>query len=179
MNEILSEEREEHADWHPLSESEAHDEANMMRAKMGIRPHRKGTILDTETEPRTLFEEHRKAVYGGIDRKPTQEDYDKAFQVIEQLKEAAASETDFQKIAYKLLRGANRAVQDLLLAGGVIGSLGYNARDFFKWRKEALATRFQDAEKKLRDLMKSGEEFGKYELKYGETTEEQRKPKAA
>lgn len=148
---------EEKANWHPgeenrMTEGEAHNEANAVRAKIDAK----------------------------LGRSSTKEDYDEAFRTIDELKQAAASEPDFNKIANKILRGANTVTQHILTAIGVIGTFGtINSEQSFAVRDENIRNRFQDAEKTLRDVIKQGEGVGMRETIYGKTTQELKKPKVA
>ncbi len=61
----------------PLNEQEAHDEANMIRAKLGVSAET-GKVRANET--------------GGREQELTAEDYESAIRDLEQLKAAVASE---------------------------------------------------------------------------------------
>lgn len=124
-------------------DEEAHDEANMIRASAeGTRP----------------------------------EDYDEALKVIEELKIAAENESTYEKVADKILRGVDRAVLEYmhrthLLVNGIYHFITMTGPDSFSRElreryHEALQesrTRYQDAEKKLKDLKKIGRKAGEIE----------------
>ncbi len=120
-------------------EAEAHDEANMMRSLEDFSP----------------------------------EDYQGAFEVIEQLKAAAEDESTFAVVANKILRAADRTQIEILSKVDSVGSMfslgGHIYADSMiiaeEYAKniEKSKQRFQDAEKKLQDMMEKGKEFGENE----------------
>ena len=159
MRETISSD-EEKANWHPgeegrLTKDEAHDEANMVRAKAGVRPGSSGNRI---TNPDRYD-------YRWDSRNATKEDYDQAFAVINQLKEAAKDEPTYQKVAAQIMRVAARPVQDFLHSLDVLASGPSIRKDVENWHEKRLKT-FEDAEKRLRDMQKPGEKFGKEELSW-------------
>jgi hypothetical protein len=136
-------------DWHPLSEGEAHDEANMMRAKMKVNPdtvYVKKSGLSYEDESY-----------------PTPDDYNYALSAIEQLKQAAADEPTYQKVLLQVLRVAARPMQEFFHALDAVSPLttkGYN--ELHDKRMHAL----DDAEKRLKAMQESGGSFGATEAAY-------------
>lgn len=94
------------------------------------------------------------------EERPTVEDYDKALELIEEMKRLADEEPKAKKIFYKLVRAANRGVQALLLGLGIISSriINGDSRVFFEMFDEGIK-KFEDAEKKLRDMKKVAEDF--------------------
>jgi hypothetical protein len=147
-----SSDMEEMSKWHPeeqgkgrLTEGEAHDEANMMRVKMGVKPGEAGEF---------------RAVNGGFERGPSAREYEQAFVAIEQLKQAAGNESDYKKAALKVLRVVARPFQELL--SGLDAISPTSARNVHDWQEERLHM-LDDAEKRLRDMQKLGAGFGNKE----------------
>ena len=180
------------SEWHPIDENaklypggkkalgldaipsdEAHDEANMMRGQMGVRPNRKYSIKGGRRDPETFGESMELMHHGDIGRKPTKGEYEAAFQAVQQLKEAAKNETEFSKTAAKIMRGVNAVTQHILSAVGLIGSLGtIDTKHLYDLQEENIRTRFQDAEKKLSDAKKAGKKFEQGDTSIGKTTQE-------
>jgi hypothetical protein len=145
---------EEKAAWHPgeegrLTKDEAHDEANMMRVKLGVFP--RNSRIATDGNFASLYEGER----------PSSEEYESAFKIIEQLKQAAKDEPTYQKVAAQIMRIAARPVQELLHRMDFVDSEN-SVKNVEKWHEERLKT-FEDAEKRLKDLQKSGKLFGELE----------------
>lgn len=142
---------EEKANWHPgeegrLAKGEAHDEANMMKAELKRNPNT-GVIYNPSSQ--------RHERYGA-----TTENFEEAFAVIEKLKQAAKDESTYQKVEAQILRVATAPVRGLLT--GLDNASGISTDNFIEW-KEHRTHWFEDAEKRLKDMQKSGKEFGERE----------------
>jgi len=189
MAEIM--EDEEKANWHPgkdgrLTEGEAHDEANLLRAKTGQSPRNPGYIHLTDRD-KILDPRYRKDEIGAIWRdgsspdqkaedrlvyerggkrdksiEATAEDYDKALTEIEGLE--ALAEKDISA-ANKTLRGLLKAgrsmyhgVAFVVLGAGFPNITGMAAEDLdYKIFKERMKT----AKEQLQDLEKKAKKFEK------------------
>lgn len=135
--------------------------ANMMRATTRINPETGKKVVSGSMD---FFGDGIKR-WGTFTRTPTAEEYEDAFNIINQLKEAADNESNFTKIAIKILRGANVAVQSLVLFSlvGISGIFGDGrgdwtyAKDLINKAKKSLP----DAAKELENMKKEGEKFEK------------------
>ena len=128
-----------------LNEEEARNEADMMNANLEAKRHGNANFS------------HFKEI-NGLYEKPTAAEYQQAFEIIEQLKQAAADEPEYQKVLAKILRVTARPVQELLHSLDVLGT-GESIRAEVKdWHEKRLRT-FEDAEKRLSDMQKQGEEY--------------------
>lgn len=151
-----------------LSEDEARKEASMLRAKMDVNPAW-GTIRKEDPRYRGEFDEVE----------PTAEDYDKAFEAIEELKKAAEEEPVTMKVLYKLGRIAHKsalAVPIMLMAFGDLlpPSSGGNS-SLREANEEFLSTKvFEDAAARLRKMQKEGKEWSESDAFFG--TRMSRKP---
>lgn len=162
-----------------LSEEQAHDKANMMRADLGVKD---GKIEKTEY----------KTLWGGtIDKRVTEvpttkEDYEKALQGIEDLEKLASEETKGDERIFKLkkiLQRGGHSLQKIFFSVGLIpeifiASVAYTDEkdrnepiesykkmlDHFKMNE----SKFMDAKTKLKDLIEKGDKFGKEELRNNE-----------
>jgi hypothetical protein len=76
-----------------LSQDEAHDEANMLRAKVGVSP-------ETGKIPEAVSPFYERDYVEG--KEPSAEDYDNALAALEELKKIAEEEPDTVKILHKL-----------------------------------------------------------------------------
>ena len=140
-----------------MDEDDAHDEANMIKAKLRVNPET-GKI------------ESPNGSYGWDKHSPTFEDYNHALATIERLKQAAKDEPTYKKVAAQILRVAARPVQEIFHSLDIasIASAGPKTGERIKisnWHKERLQA-FEDAEKRLRDMQKLGELHGKEDSKF-------------
>ncbi len=129
-----------------LNKDEAHEEANMMNVKLGV---------DT--------------YFGGMreknGRKPTAEDYDKALEVVEQMKKMAEEEPLTEKVFSKISRLAVKVgfgiaeVFVVMAAPGAAMVTGTATK--LEYKKEDVLKKLEDASTKLRELKAEAEEFGK------------------
>src|ERR1039458_916462 len=87
----------------PLSEDEAHDEANLIKAEAGVSPMT-GKISEEWEE---LY---------GEGREPTAEEYDKALEAIEELKSLVESEPTSDKILRVMKTIAEKTRFGLMIA---------------------------------------------------------------
>lgn len=143
MSELSSQEFQEK--W-SMGEDEAHDTANMMSAKAGINPHT-GEIPTREGW-----------------REPTSQDYQKALDALEALKWAVADEPTYEKVANKVLRGLNNTVHVLLAAAlevPAVLTMDTKFQTFIRNNFKEGIQKFEDAEKKLKNMEKEGRKFGK------------------
>ncbi len=142
-----------------LSEEEAHEEANMLRASLGINPE-SGKII-RETRGFLPWQKHFEHL------EPTAEDYDRALESVQELRKLSEEEPEVEKALYKVGRVIQRGGQILNLAlvsvGFIIGPPRHFA-DFLDYQR-ANRQKLADAEKRLQDLKKSGKKFAKGELK--------------
>ena len=141
----------------PLSEEAAHEEANMVRAKLGVSPET-GKI-----EGLDMREDHE----------PTAEDYDKALAAVEELKRIAEEEPASLKVMAKvsnamemLVRIPGLGVMFLTrVSHALIGPEPGGPKE--RWKRNEVLTdlvkEFDDAESQLRRLKAKGERFGKRE----------------
>jgi len=128
-----------------LSVDEAHDQANMMNAKL--------EDDRSKSDDYSWLKEHK-----GLYKKPTAAEYQQAFEVIEELKQAAADEPEYQKALAAVMRIAARPVQELLHSLDVLGTSESVRDDVAAWHQKRLQT-FEDAEKRLRDMQKQGDDY--------------------
>jgi hypothetical protein len=142
----------------PMSEEEAHEEANMLRARLGVSPE-SGKVEGPDQRE---------------DRQPTAEDYDKALAAVEELKRVAEEEPN----ALKILNRMTNAMEALIripgfgvaflarLSHALAGSEPGGPKE--RWKRSAALTdalaEFDDAESQLRRLKAKGERFGRKEV---------------
>jgi hypothetical protein len=142
----------------PVSEEEAHDEANMLRTKIGVSP-KSGKVEEPDMRQ---------------DREPTAEDYDRALAAVDELKRIAEEEPN----GLKLLEKANSAVDSLLkiptfgvlfltrVSHSLIGPEPGGPKE--RWKRNAgitdLIAEFDDAKGQLQTLKAKGTQFGKKEI---------------
>jgi hypothetical protein len=145
-----------------MSEEEAHEEANMVRAKIGVSPESGKVELRGEGPVQRE------------DREPTAEDYDKALAAVEELKRVAEEEPN----ALKILNRVSNAVETLVripgfgvaflmrLSHALAGVEPGGPKE--RWKRSAVLTEalaeFDDAESQLRRLKAKGEQFGRKEV---------------
>ncbi|MDR3643160.1 MAG: hypothetical protein P4L74_06065 [Candidatus Doudnabacteria bacterium] len=155
MQETMDETKK--ADWHPLPEGEAHDEANMMRANMKLNPdtgYVKNPGLSYEDESR-----------------PTPEDYNYALNAIEQLKKAAADEPNYQKVLLQISRVVARPFQEFFHALDAVSPITTKTfNEMHERRMHAL----DDSEKRLRAMRESGQNFGDAEAAHHPNVKEEK-----
>jgi hypothetical protein len=130
-----------------MSEEEAHEEANMVRAKIGVSPESGKVELRGEGPVQRE------------DREPTAEDYDKALAAVEELKRVAEEEPN----ALKILNRVSNAVETLVRIPGFGVAFLMRLSHALAVLTEALAE-FDDAESQLRRLKAKGEQFGRKEV---------------
>ena len=141
-----------------MSEEEAHEEANALRAKIGVSPE-SGKVEGLDQRE---------------DREVTAEDYDKALAAVEELKRLTEEEPNAVKI---LNRVSNAAEMLLRIPGFGVMFLARVSHALIgpepggpgeRWRRNevltSLMTEFDDAESQLRRLKTKGERFGKREI---------------
>ncbi|MDO8574567.1 MAG: hypothetical protein Q7R86_02980 [bacterium] len=145
-----------------LNEGEAHDEANMLRAKMDVNPYL-GTV---KKEASNYYGYKWKA-----EVEPTAEDYDKALEAIQELKEAAEKEPGVMKVLYQLGRIVNKSklatavVMDSI--GGAVGAAIGGGSRLQQSIDEFSNTRlFEDAVARLKKMKKEGKQWGKDEKEH-------------
>lgn len=148
-------------EFRPTGAEEAHTEANMLRAKIGVSPE-SGRVQGPDQRE---------------DREPTPEDYDKALEAVEDLKRLAAEEPN----ALKILNRVSNAAELLLRIPGfgvaflmrvshaLAGPESGGPKE--RWKRSAVLTdamtEFDDAASQLRRLKAKGERFGKKEVQRG------------
>ena len=138
-----------------LSEEEAHNEANILRARMKV-SHHSGTI------------EKKVGRSCNIEVEPTAEDYDQALKEIENLRQLAEEEPGAMKMLHEIGRIAHKSTlvvelifvgfQDLLspeimMSPATVGTLN-------KLRTSKV---FEDAVARLKRMKKEGIEWGEQE----------------
>jgi hypothetical protein len=179
-----SSDMEEMSKWHPeeqgkgrMTEDKAHGEANMMRAKLEVNPS-SGAIRDKKREPRTYGEAMEADLHGGLEREVTKDDYDRALQAIGEIKASAVEQPQSEKTILKIKRFMENFGHVLDTA---TDSVVLNARGLAKTRvhHENTMAELLDAEQRLKIMQKSGEKFGESEARYGKTTQELKRSKAA
>ncbi|MFA6515015.1 MAG: hypothetical protein WCT42_01990 [Candidatus Paceibacterota bacterium] len=151
-----------------LSLEEAHDLANMMRAKIGVSPSSTSRIESKEGEPyRTergeiRYEENRKG------REVHKEDYEEALKSLEELEKLADEEKPSKEALYKAARiiqaGGQILFGSLGAAGVVLSGSPKQMSQLFDSLK-ASRNQLIDDKKKWSDLIKAGDKFGKNEGK--------------
>ena len=135
-----------------LGPEEAQEEANMMRAKAGVRPETGKT--------------HRSDKYDPKGRETLPEDYDKALEVVEEMKQLAANEPSAEKVVLQLGRVVEKTryivVGLLKLPAGILEAVsGGLVEESFDIKHEDLMKRLESASKQLRDLKKEAKAFEK------------------
>ena len=150
-----------------LSESEAHEEANMLRAKLKVSPET-GKIPGGGSE----WDKDRGKSFE-TDQKPTAEDYDNALAAIEELKKIVAEEPIAQKAINKIkdipLKLGVLAMRALNEVGINMVSLDIDGYEKIKTtiENESIGL-FNDAENNLKALKKRAESFAKQEKEHSE-----------
>jgi len=128
-----------------LNEAEAHEEANMMRVKLGV-------------DPEFGWKENG--------RMPTAEDYDRALKVVEKMKRMAEKEPLTKKVLIELARLATKSAFGLYKGFAFIASgpwAGDIAAREAGREEEGVLNKLDDAASDLRKLKAEAEEFGKQE----------------
>ena len=146
-----------------LPKENAHDLANMMRAKMGVKETSSGVMKVKNGDPLGDY-----GMYEFKKIKP--EDYEEALKSIEELEKLANEESGGEEVGHKVFRILQNANQ--LLFGTLIG-IGISFVSLNKGREidhllQSLKddrVKLYDAKKELKELKKSGDKFGKEELK--------------
>lgn len=92
-----------------------------------------------------------------FDREPTAEDYDKALKAVEEIKQLAEEEPQFDKLLYELLRIGNKYFNDA--ADGLLWILTFGARpnELDKINREDSLQMFHDAATRLEHLKRKAE----------------------
>jgi hypothetical protein len=128
----------------PLSKDEAHDEANMMNVKLKVDP-RFGDIREKHGE------------------KPTAEDYDKALEIVEQMKKMAEEEPLTEKVFSGMSRLAVKAGFGTAEVFGAMAGIGgaSGPAEMIDQKKIKVLENLEDASTKLKKLKAEAEEFGK------------------
>ena len=145
----------------PLDEGQAHEEANMLRAQLGISPDT-GKIAQKPSLQESLSPRN--------EADPTGEDYDKALEVLDELRHDLKDESaPFLKGVIRFNQLVGMAGWGAIIAGRVVqaaldAAMGH---DYKKgWRDSARLSKiewenvFSDAESRLQRLRAAGEEFG-------------------
>src|SRR4051812_18918513 len=94
-----------------LDNKDAQEEANMIRAKMGQNPETGKIEGERVKSPDMTWNGEFPEL--AIDRKPTADDYDKALQIIEDMKKLAAEQDPNSKDINKLLRAINKTYEQI------------------------------------------------------------------
>jgi hypothetical protein len=143
-----------------LDENEAHDEANMLKAHIGVSPETGNVRKGEQADGQAL----------SIERPPTAEDYDDALKALEQLEKDLRDESPLgikAIIRFNQLMGtlglsallAGRALDAVMSTAMGEGSLGEN------WERSAHLSEkewdriFSDARTRLRRMKAAGKEF--------------------
>jgi hypothetical protein len=141
-------------DFHPIGEEEAHEEANMLRAKIRVSPE-SGKVDGPDLRQ---------------DREPTTKDYDDALEAVEKLKRLAREEPDSLKVWNRV----NDAIDRLILLPGrgllylirvqhaLTGPEPGGPKE--RWKRNAEITEpmaeFDGIERELRMLKAKAKQFG-------------------
>jgi len=126
----------------PLNNAEAQEEANMMRAKLEANPERTGQVMETG-------------------EKITAEDYDKALEVVEEMKRMAEEEPASKKVMYEMARLATKSKYGIRIGLTYLSTLPdafWATAGLKDERKEALG-KLDDAASELRKLKAEAEKF--------------------
>jgi len=144
-----------------MSEEEAHEEANVLRAKIGVSPEG-GKVEGPDQRE---------------DREATAEDYDKAMTAVEELKRMAEEEPNALKILNRVTNAAETLVRIpgfgvaflMRLSHALAGPEPGGPKE--RWKRSAALTEalaeFDDAASQLRRLKAKGDQFGKKETQGG------------
>lgn len=134
----------------PLSKNEAHDEANMMNVKLAEEPDWYNKV---------------KRVNGEQKWSPKAEDYDRALEVVEEVKKMVEEEPLTEKVLTNIARLAVKSsfgVAEVFAAMAGISGVSGPAEMIYQ-KKIKILENLDDASKKLSDLKAKGKEFGKRE----------------
>jgi hypothetical protein len=129
----------------PLSKNDAKDEANMMESKLGVMPDFYGYMRESKRG------------------KPTAEDYDKALEVVEEIKKMAEEEPLTKKILTEIARLAVKSslgVAEVFAAMAGISGVSGPAEIIYQKKIKVLES-LEDASTKLKGLKAEAEEFSK------------------
>jgi len=127
----------------PLSKDEAHDEANMMNVLLKVDPWFGG-----------MREKHGK--------KPTAEDYDKALEVVEQMKKMAEEEPLTEKALAQVARLAVKGGLGTAEVFAAMSGVGiHGPAEIIYQKKLKVLENLEDASIKFKKLKAEAEEFGK------------------
>lgn len=141
-----------------MGEEEAHEEANVLRAKIGVSPE-SGKVEGPDQRE---------------DRQPTMEDYDEALAAVEELKRLTEAEPETVKILNRVSNAAETLIKIpgfgvaflMRLSHALAGPEPGGPRE--RWKRSAALTdamaEFDDAASQLRRLKAKGERFGKKEI---------------
>src|SRR3989338_21065 len=139
-----------------LDEKEAQDEANMMRAKMGVNPET-GGVADKRIRSLDGVE-HYNLIYRGIhpERAVIAEDYDEAFKFINEMKQLAEEEPSALKVMAKI----GRVIDKNPIWPFLVNILVLPHNRYSLETPEALKGAFDDAAEKLRIMKEKGDKLG-------------------
>lgn len=141
-----------------LNKDDAQDTANMMRAKMGMNPHT-GKVEKSFHELGNVDQSFKRRGYNIEGRAPKAEEYEAAFQAIEEMKRLAEEEPNAEKILSRVAQIYTKYIDGAALAFSFIGEEDFSERGIK--RQEAYLSRFDDAAEKLRKMQKEGQKFEK------------------
>lgn len=180
---------EEKAKWHPeeqgkgrMTEGEAHDEANMMRAKTGQEPYKPGVVHPTDRDKILSDEYKREALFGNQYRadqnaearfkarrgesssmyhesKATSADYQKAFDEIDELQTMADTDMPAAKVALRGLLKGGRAVWHGI--NEVFNVMFPSINDVEELDYKQFKERMRTAKEQLQDLEQKAKKFEK------------------
>ena len=149
-----------------LNANEAQDEANMLRADIGVNPYYKHMKKD---RVENTYDYIMRLRGYELEREPTAKDYEAASAALDELRELAEKETDTEKVFAQLGRimaHSGKGVGLFLIAfGSVVMPFGDKRfeRQANKEEHKSLMERFSDASYELKQLQKSGQKWGKEE----------------
>ena len=147
----------------------AHDQANMMRADIGIDIKKTGKISEKETDKERKYGEI--VTYGDlyewrkINTDVTKEDYEQALEKIEEIEKLAREETSEEEHEFKLkkifqLSGHTITTILLYMFGVADTDKGKKQLEIFRNKRAELT----DAKTVLKKLIEEGKKFGKEEI---------------
>ena len=144
----------EHTPAGPMDESAAHNEANMLRAGLGVSPETGGIPRDGEQTEQ---------------REPKAEDYDKALKNLQRLKEIALTDAEAITVIDQIITlpylGVSFLARLTKALAGRPGETGKRWQEGEAYTDGALDLLFGEAFNNIRKLQDSGNKFGKEEGK--------------
>ena len=153
---FTEEERSKH-----LSLDDAHDLANMMRAKIGVNPEKTGE--------KKMFPKDEVTGYNvTVNKEIYKHDYEKALQDIEELQRLAEEQAKGEEVGSRVKEILKEGGRSLITALNSIGiALGDSPQQLISVEESLKQAReenkFIDAKGKLAKLMRDGEDFGEIE----------------